>query len=216
MRILIAEDDSVSRTILEQNLIKWGYEIIITKDGKEAYQVLTGENPPHFAILDWMMPEMDGVDICREIRKHHNSYFIYIILLTAKGGKDDIVNGLEAGADDYIIKPFNKPELKARVDVGIRMINLELSLENKISELKTALDNVRQLQGIIPICAWCKRIRDDEQYWQSVEGYIVKHSTAEFSHSICPDCRVKMLNEDEIDETKAPLNVPIPEDTPHE
>jgi DNA-binding response OmpR family regulator len=195
MRILIAEDDAISRKILEENLKKWGHEIIVTKDGMSAYQVLTGENPPNFAILDWMMPEMDGVDVCRKIRNYKKGFFLYIILLTAKDGKDDIVTGLEAGADDYIIKPFNKAELKARVDAGIRMIHLELSLQKKISELKVALDNVKQLQGIIPICAWCKKIRDDKLYWRSVEDYITKHSTAEFSHSICPDCISKMSNE---------------------
>lgn len=196
MRILIAEDDPVSRKILEANLTKWDYDVLVTSDGNEAWEVLTAEDAPNIAVLDWMMPGMDGVKICDELRKAEKKEYIYIILLTAKGNKEDIVRGLESGADDYIIKPFDKSELKARVRVGVKTIELKLSLRAKISELKEALDNINKLQGIVPICAWCKRIRDDSQYWHQVEDYIAEHSLAEFSHSICPECSEKYYSKE--------------------
>jgi sigma-B regulation protein RsbU (phosphoserine phosphatase) len=195
MRVLIAEDDDVSRRVLQANLEKWGYEVTAASDGNQALIRLTGEQAPHLAILDWMMPGKDGLEICKELQKHDIDSILYIIMLTAKGRKEDIVRALDAGADDYIIKPFDKSELKARVSVGVRLVNLELALRNKISELEEALDNVRQLQGIIPICAWCKRVRDDDQYWHDVEKYLANHSQVEFSHSICPECREKQFGD---------------------
>ncbi len=191
MKILIAEDDIVSRKILVANLKKWGHEVIVTKDGNEAWEELNKDDIPNFAILDWMMPGKDGVDLCRNIRKAKPEAILYIILLTAKGTTEDIVSGLEAGADDYVIKPFNKAELKARVDVGERMVKTKLALKEKVIELQEALDNIKKLQGMIPICAWCKRVRTDDEYWSNVEDYISQNSEAMFSHSICPDCLEK-------------------------
>jgi len=112
----------------------------------------------------------------------------YLILLTAKGEKADIVRGLAAGANDYVIKPFDKDELRARVDVGVRVIQLQIRLAERIQELQEALAHVNQLKGIIPICAQCKRIRDDQNYWQRVEKYIAKNIDARFTHGLCPDC----------------------------
>ncbi|MBD3167993.1 MAG: response regulator [candidate division Zixibacteria bacterium] len=195
MRILIAEDDNVSRKILKANLEKWGYDVVVTTNGDDALKELSADSAPNLAILDWMMPGMDGVEVCRHIRERKPHGFLYLIMLTAKGEKDDIVRGLESGADDYVIKPFDKAELHARVKVGERMVKLELSLEEKITELNEAIANVHQLQGIIPICAWCKKIRDDGQYWHALEEYLSENSEAQFSHSICPDCREKQFGE---------------------
>lgn len=114
MRILIAEDDSISRRVLESTLVKSGFEVIATEDGTEALAALQKENAPTIAVLDWMMPGMDGVEICRTLRQTPNPVPTYIILLTAKGNREDIVTGLDAGADDYIVKPFNRDELRAR------------------------------------------------------------------------------------------------------
>lgn len=123
MRILIAEDDPISRCMLEATLKNWGYDVIVTSNGREAWQSLQ-QDDPQLAILDWMMPGLDGVQVCRKAREAPSRERIYIILLTAKGEKDDIVAGLEAGADDYVTKPFDRAELRARVDVGIRMVEL--------------------------------------------------------------------------------------------
>ena len=124
MRILIAEDDDTTRRLLEIILSKWGYDVISTCDGNEAWEKLKNADAPRLAVLDWMMPGVDGVDICRMLRQEDTAKPIYIILLTVRGDKDDIVKGLRAGADDYIAKPFDKDELRARVDVGRRVIEL--------------------------------------------------------------------------------------------
>jgi sigma-B regulation protein RsbU (phosphoserine phosphatase) len=117
----------------------------------------------------------------------------YLILLTAKGGREDLVTGLEAGANDYVTKPFNREELRARVQVGVRMVELQQSLADRVKALEEALARVKQLQGLLPICSYCKKIRDDQNYWQQVESYIAEHSQAQFSHSICPDCYEKLV-----------------------
>ncbi len=191
MRVLIAEDDLTSHKILKAVLDKWGYEVVSTRNGREAWQALQDADSPRLAILDWMMPEMDGVEIIRKIRERSESKTIYIILLTARGRKEDIVSGLEAGADDYITKPFDREELHARVHVGQRVLELQSALEDRIQELQDALDQIKTLKGLIPMCASCKKIRDDEGYWQQVETYIMERSGAEFSHGLCPDCLKK-------------------------
>ncbi len=191
MRILIAEDDIVSRKVLTTFLEKWGYDVITVDDGQKAIDILKNDDAPNFAILDWMMPEKDGTEICQWVRQQENGAFVYIILLTAKTEKNDIVTGLSSGADDYITKPFNEAELKQRVKAGERILRLQSQLNFKIDELEDALKNIKQLQGIIPICAWCKKVRDGEKYWQNVEDYITSHSNSDFTHGICPDCLEK-------------------------
>jgi response regulator RpfG family c-di-GMP phosphodiesterase len=109
-------------------------------------------------------------------------------LLTARASREDKIQGLQAGADDYITKPFDPQELRARVQVGIRVLELQGALAQRVRELEEALSRVKQLQGLLPICSYCKKIRNDRNYWQQVEGYITEHSEAQFSHGICPDC----------------------------
>jgi CheY-like chemotaxis protein len=188
MKILIAEDERVSRRLLELTLTGWGHEVIVTEQGAEAWAVLEQENPPSLAILDWMMPGMDGIEICRRLRQRKNSSHTYIILLTAKSSKANIVEGLIAGANDYITKPFDRDELRARVNVGETVLDLQQKLAGRVMDLEEALGQVRVLQGILPICSYCKHVRDDKDYWQSVECYISEHSEAKFSHGICPQC----------------------------
>lgn len=131
---------------------------------------------------------MAGIEVCRKVRELELSIPIYIILLTAKSGREDIVTGLDAGADDYLTKPFNRDELRARLQVGVRSADLQKKLVAHVEELESALAQVKLLQGILPICSYCKKIRDDKNYWQQVESYVTEHSEAKFSHSICPDC----------------------------
>ncbi len=188
MRILIAEDDPVSNKLLASHLSKWYYEVVATEDGTKAWDVLAGPDPPLLAILDWMMPGYDGIELCRKIRGSPQLDSAYIILLTAKGQKQDVITGLEAGANDYIIKPFYPEELRAWVGVGVRIIQLQASLENKAHELDVAIAKVQRLHGLLPICSYCKKVRNDDNYWQQIEGYISEHSDAEFSHGICPQC----------------------------
>jgi response regulator RpfG family c-di-GMP phosphodiesterase len=108
-------------------------------------------------------------------------------------GQEDLVTGLDAGADDYITKPFDFEELRARVRVGVRMVRLQQSLAARVSQLEEALANVRVLQGLLPICLYCKKIRDDQNYWQQVDKYIGDHSQARFSHGVCPDCYERVV-----------------------
>jgi diguanylate cyclase (GGDEF)-like protein len=128
MKILIAEDDAVSRRVLEGHLVKWGYEVLSVENGEEAWTVLQEADAPQLAILDWMMPRMDGVEICRRLRQRGPEPYVYALLLTAKGQKQDIIEGIEAGADDYLTKPYDPGELQARLRSGRRILALQEAL----------------------------------------------------------------------------------------
>src|ERR1017187_8170998 len=188
MKILVAEDQSVSRHILAAILHKWGYEVTAVEDGARAGDTLQEDESPQLAILDWLMPGMDGIEICRQIRQRPWARPMYLILLSARRGQEDKIEGLNSGADDYITKPFNREELRARVQGGIRVLELQQALAQRVRELEAALSSVKTLQGLLPICSYCKKIRNDRNYWQQVEGYICEHSAAQFSHGICPEC----------------------------
>ncbi len=193
MKILIAEDDLTSRRILEAILAKWNYEVIATSDGLEAWQALQIENAPPIAIIDWMMPGMDGVEFCRQIRQTQTLTPTYIILLTSKAQQEDVVAGLEAGANDYIRKPFEREELRARIRVGERVVELQTALADRVKMLEEAIIKIKTLQGLLPICSYCKKIRNDQDYWQQIETYVAEHTQAEFTHGICPDCLEKHI-----------------------
>ena len=188
MQILVAEDDSVSRQMLKVLLGRLGYDVVAVKDGNEAWEMLQHSNSPDLAILDWIMPGLDGIDVCKKARANPDTARKYLILLTAKSEKDDIVTGLGAGANDYVTKPFDEKELLARVRVGERVIHLENQLQNRVDELEHAMAHIKRLQGILPICMFCHRIRDDEESWQRIEQYIMENSDAQISHGLCPDC----------------------------
>ena len=191
--VLIAEDDPTSRRLLKGTLEKWGFEVEVCCDGDEAWQALQRDEAPQLAILDWMMPGMEGLEICRRLRALPQKRICYAILLTAKNRKQDLAEGLGSGADDYMIKPFDPCELKARLQVGIRLLSLQQALAGRVSELEEALAQVKLLQGLLPICSYCKNVRDDNNYWQQIESYVSAHSEAQFSHSICPTCYVRVV-----------------------
>jgi len=128
MRVLIAEDDTVSRRLLQAMLTKWGYEVLVARDGAEAWQVLSQDDSPNLAILDWMMPNIDGVELCRRARQLRGRGYVYIILLTAKGRKEDVIEGIEGGADDYLVKPIHAGEFRARLRAASRILDLQTQL----------------------------------------------------------------------------------------
>lgn len=194
MRILIAEDEKTSRRILEKALSRAGHQVLAVEDGIKALASIQKE-VPEMLITDWMMPDLDGLELCRRVRALNLPSYVYIILWTALTQKENIITGLDAGADDYITKPFDKTELLARVRAGERIVTLESSLRQKNKELSEALAQVKQLKGLLPICMYCKKIRNDENYWQQVEEYVASHSEADFSHSICPECMEKYYPE---------------------
>ena len=148
-RILVAEDDPVSRALISARLEKWGYTPVITHDGAEAMAVLRGRDAPSLAILDWSMPGMDGLEICRRLREAEKT--VYIILLTSHGSKEHVIEGLRAGADDYLVKPFHAEELEARISVGWRVIKAQETLANRILALETTASEIGSLKLRIPL-----------------------------------------------------------------
>ena len=193
MKILVAEDDRVSRQILTTSLTKWGYDVVVTLNGAQAWQELLSSQAPAMAILDWMMPEIDGLELTRRARTLVRPVPTYIMLLTARADKESIVAGLESGANDYLTKPVNLNELRARVHVGRQMVELQTQLADRVTQLEQALTDVRSLRGLLPICCYCKKIRDGLDYWQEVEDYLANHSEVTFSHSIFPACTGEVL-----------------------
>jgi CheY-like chemotaxis protein len=193
MRILIADDDLASGRLLEAILARRGYEVVVARDGKEAWEILQRADAPPIAVLDWLMPGYDGVQLCRMVRGLRDARPIYLILLSGNDRKEDVSEGLEAGADDYITKPFDRNEFLARLKVGARIVQLQQSLAARVDELEEAVTRVSLLQGLLPICCYCKNIRDDKNYWRQVEHYISDNTDVRFSHGICPDCYKKVV-----------------------
>ena len=193
MKVLVADDEAVTRLLLESTLRSWEYEVCAATDGAAALRIIEAGPCPDIALLDWVMPEIDGPEVCRTIRARPQTVPVYVILLTSRGGRQNIIQGLQAGADDYITKPFDHDELRARLAVGRRIVELQRSLAVRVQQLEDALARVKQLQGLVPICSYCKKIRDDRNYWQQLESYLSDHSEATFSHGICPDCYEKIV-----------------------
>ena len=192
MRILIADDDPVSLRLLQAVLEKWGHEVIMARDGTEALRRVTDDHV-RLAIVDWMMPGLDGLEVCRQVRASTLPGYVHLILLTSRNEKRDLLEGMQAGADDYLVKPFDPRELQVRLQVGLRTLDLEDRLSQRITELETALDTIQRLEGLLPICAYCKKVRDDKNYWCQVETYVAQRTKARFSHSVCPECFEKVL-----------------------
>jgi len=201
MKILVVEDDDLTNRMLKQYLDDLGFDTTSATDGLQGWDILCQEDI-HLVITDWIMPNMDGLEFIKKIREKREDVYTYIILLTVKNDITEIVEGISCGADDYIVKPFDKDVLAVRVRAGQRIVELQEKLLHAnreqdilIGELKEALSEIKQLSGLFPICATCKKIRDDKGYWNQIESYIGKHSEAEFSHSICPDCAKKLYPE---------------------
>jgi DNA-binding response OmpR family regulator len=188
MRALVADDDRVTAAMLARTLERWGLDVVVVHNGEDAWTTVETDATIGLAILDWMMPGLDGPEVCRRIRQESTRAHMHVLLITARNSRADIVAGLDAGADDYLTKPFDLEELRARVHVGLRVLALQERLAERVAELETAATNIKQLRGLLPICGYCKRIRGDGNYWEQVEQYIAHHSDAQFSHGICPTC----------------------------
>ncbi len=198
MRILVVEDDPVAQTILVHALNDLDHEVVLTQNGLDAWSHIETEDFD-VVVSDWMMPQLDGVDLCRRIRTLEDRPFTFIILLTSKDTTADLVEGIHAGADDFMTKPFNRDELQARLHAAQRVLNLERALAKKVADLEQALDEVKTLRGLLPICMYCCSIRHTDEAWERIEAYISEHSEVEFTHSICPTCyddRVKPMLEE--------------------
>lgn len=188
MKVLIADDDSITRKTLEASLNKWGYDVETVENGNDAFEVLNKENHPAVAIIDWMMPGLSGLDLCKKVKGLTSDNPPHLIMLTSKDLQEDIIEGLSSGADAYIKKPFFNEELHARVKAAERIVELQTSLKDKVIKLEESLNHVKQLQGVLPVCMHCHKIRNDEESWDAMEKYIMEHSDATFSHGVCPVC----------------------------
>jgi DNA-binding response OmpR family regulator len=211
MKVLIADDDTISCMAIGRLIENWGYEVFQAQDGRQALEFLCQGDPPRMAILDWMMPEPDGIEICRHLQQEKDFPFIYTILLSVKHEKKDIVKALDSGAHDFLSKPVHAGELRSRIAVGARLVKAEDNIQSKNrelasvndqlkqtnAELQAALREIKTLHGILPICIHCKRIRvenkgaEDPDAWVKMEEYIRNRTEADFSHGICPDCAAK-------------------------
>jgi two-component system, cell cycle response regulator len=157
MRVLIADDSATSRAMLRTALSRWGYEVVLAEHGAQAWEILARPDPPPMAILDWVMPYMTGPEVCRKVRETHREPYTYILLLTSKNSKGETVEGLEAGADDYIVKPFDQHELQVRLRVGKRILDLQTDLLQAREELRdrankdllTMLPNRSAIAGVL-------------------------------------------------------------------
>lgn len=180
MKILVAEDDMISRRVIEQQLLKLGHEVVAAEDGASGHSKFL-EHEPQVTITDWMMPDVDGLELCRRIRTTERTQYAYVIMLTALSGKENYLAGMDAGADDYLTKPVDMDQLKARLRVAERILSLK--------------QEVSTLGRLLPICAWCKRVRDDKGYWDSVESYLEQTDHMSVSHGICPTCAEKTFGQ---------------------
>ena len=173
MKVLIVEDDPVARLYIDAALRALDLETVLASDGEEAWRVLENE-PIRLIVSDWSMPNTDGLELCRRVRSRPGDYTYFILLTQMSASRENEDAAIEAGVDDFLLKPVNPRELKIRIHVARRILEY------------TA--HIQKLESFIPICSYCKKVRDDQNYWQRIESYINERTGSEFSHSVCPDC----------------------------
>lgn len=177
MKVLIAEDDRTSRALLIGALTKLGYEPVEAADGGTAWDAL-GRTGARIVVSDWVMPDWDGLELCRRVRARKGEPYVYFILLTGKMlGPGRYREAMEEGVDDFLTKPLDVDALRIRLRVAERIVQLT--------------ERVRNLEGILPMCAYCRRIRDERGAYQSLEDFVSDKTPAQFSHGVCPDCAEK-------------------------
>ncbi|HEY4300880.1 MAG TPA: response regulator [Candidatus Didemnitutus sp.] len=192
MKILIVEDNLVDRTVLRQFLQRGGHEVVEVADGDQAWSLLQ-RDPFRLVVSDWEMPKATGLDLCRRIRARREGEYVYFILISANDASEENQQlAAEAGVDDFLTKPFKMLELSVRIRVAERILRCGAQ--------------VRRLEGLLPICSYCKKIRDDRNYWQQIEQFIQERTDSEFSHSVCPDCFERVVGR-QLDA----LGIPTPE-----
>ncbi|HEY0944542.1 MAG TPA: response regulator [Opitutaceae bacterium] len=179
MKILTVEDDRVAHRVLKQSLLQLGHEVVEASDGEHALDVLARE-PVRVVVSDWMMPRRDGLQLCQAIRARPAAEYVYFILLTSRTASvENQREAADAGVDDFLSKPLDANELWMRLRVAERILKFATQ--------------VRQLEEFLPICSYCKKVRDDHNYWQQIESYINERTGTDFSHSVCPDCYQRVV-----------------------
>ena len=187
-RVLVAEDDERSRNGLVRLLQRDGYEVTVANDGQAAIDILLAPNSPQIALLDWEMPRLDGIHVCWAVRSIPSNPYTYIIMVTAKAEAADGLAAFAAGVDDFLSKPMDSLQLLARLRCGERVLGLEKRCSERIAELNSALEEVRKLRSLLPICKYCKKVHDENGCWQHFEAYVREKASTDSSHVICPEC----------------------------
>jgi sigma-B regulation protein RsbU (phosphoserine phosphatase) len=173
VRVLIADDDPVARLMLDSALRSLGHQVVVTDGGEAAWQELH-RHPVRVVVSDWMMPVIDGLELCRRIRTEGSEYTYFILLTGLSASQKNQRTAADAGVDDFLSKPINPQELWRRLRVAERVLEFT--------------KQVSQLESFLPICSYCKQIRDDQNFWQQIESYLSAHAGTAFSHVVCPDC----------------------------
>jgi len=187
-RVLVAEDNDKTRIALVFLLQRHAYNVTVVNDGQAALDILLGSDPPHIALLDWEMPRLDGLHVAMGVRTMPARSYTYIIMLTAHDRPADVITAFAAGVDDFLSKPVDAAQLLARLHCGERVLALEARGLERIAELEKAMEEVRTLQRLLPICMYCKKVRDDADYWHEIDAYIHEQTGTDFSHGVCPEC----------------------------
>ncbi len=180
MKILAVEDNAVARAVLRQALQHLGHEVLEAADGEAGWAALQRQDDVRVVVSDWTMPRGDGLALCRRIRARAGGEYVYFILLTARDASEqNQADAADAGVDDFLSKPLDVSDLWMRLRVAERILGYTRQ--------------VSQLERLMPICSYCKKVRDDQNYWQQIEGYISKRTGSHFSHAICPDCYERVV-----------------------
>ncbi len=179
MKILIAEDDQISRKLLSTTLKQFGHEVEVFDNGADAWAAFDAA-PVRVIVSDWLMPGLDGLEFCRKVREREETEYTYFILLTANvQGKQSCMEAMESGVDDFLTKPLDRDQIWMRLKVAERILRYTREIGS--------------LESMLPICSYCKKVRDDNNYWQQVETYISNRTGTTFSHSVCPTCYDKQV-----------------------
>ncbi len=186
MRLLVADDDPIARRLLAAALAGASVEVLTAADGREALGMVE-THAPAVILLDWLMPGLDGLAVCRAIRDRYSASRPHIIMVTSRDSTDDVVAAFAGGADDYVTKPYDLDQLRARVWAGMRLAMRDESFVHDRRMLQTALSRLHSLPEVVTICASCKRVRDGGE-WHPVEQFVSDHSGVHFSHGLCPAC----------------------------
>jgi CheY-like chemotaxis protein len=194
VRILVVEDETIVAMDIANTLRKLGHEVTDTVPSGEQALARVKENRPDLIFMDiGLKGEMDGIETAAKIRSLYSIPVIFLTAFVDEKTLDRAKGTIPAG---YLTKPFEENDLRIAIEVGLYRAKLENQREELIKELQEAMSKIKTLSGLIPICAWCKKIRDDQGYWQTVEQYVKEHSQAEFTHGMCPECQKKYLPED--------------------
>ena len=196
LRVLAVDDDLVTRQTMTAVIASAGWTPVVVADPEDAYNILMGPDAPPIALIDWQMPKLSGLELCRQIRHAEPDARPYLIFVTANTSSDDIVTGLDAGADGYMTKPISAVELQARVRAGLRMIAVQSDLRHRLRECETFMTQVQPLRELMPICVYCHRVRHDEDEWSSLEEYLTTKIKMRFTHGFCPTCYVHHVKPD--------------------